>query len=53
MSSPLRVGLVGATGQVGAVMKSILAKHESETLMSRPTMIEAAKKAVELAKARA
>src|SRR5688500_12910538 len=28
MSSPLRVGLVGATGQVGTVMKSILSQRD-------------------------
>ncbi|HUR49665.1 MAG TPA: succinate--CoA ligase subunit beta, partial [Acidimicrobiales bacterium] len=50
IEAPIVIRLDGTNAEEG---RAILAEHESETLMSRPTMIEAAKKAVELAKARA
>ncbi len=50
IQAPIVIRLDGTNAEQG---RSILAEHESESLISRPTMIEAAKKAVELAKARA
>jgi len=50
IEAPIVIRLDGTNAEQG---RAILAEHESEALISRPTMIEAAKKAVELAKARA
>jgi succinyl-CoA synthetase beta subunit len=46
ISSPIVIRLDGTNAAEG---RAILAEHESETLMSRPTMLEAARTAVELA----
>jgi len=50
IEAPIVIRLDGTNAEQG---RAILAEHESDALISRPTMIEAAKKAVELAKARA
>jgi len=50
ISAPIVIRLDGTNAEEG---RAILAKHESDSLISKPTMIEAAKKAVELAKERA
>ncbi|MDP8976140.1 MAG: ADP-forming succinate--CoA ligase subunit beta [Actinomycetota bacterium] len=49
LSSPIVVRLDGTNAEQG---RAILAAHESERLVSRPTMLDAARKAVELALAR-
>jgi len=46
LSSPIVIRLDGTNADEG---RAILAEHESDTLMSRPTMLEAARTAVELA----
>jgi succinyl-CoA synthetase beta subunit len=47
MSSPIVIRLDGTNADEG---RAILAPHESDRLISKPTMVEAAKAAVELAK---
>jgi len=47
--SPIVIRLDGTNAEEG---RAILAEHESERLVSRPTMIDAARKAVELAGSR-
>ncbi len=46
LSSPIVVRLDGTNAEQG---RAILAEHESDRLISRPTMLDAARKAVELA----
>ena len=46
LHSPIVIRLDGTNADEG---RAILAEHESDTLMSRPTMLEAARTAVELA----
>jgi len=46
LSSPIVVRLDGTNAEQG---RAILAEHESELLVSQPTMLDAARKAVELA----
>ncbi len=46
LSSPIVVRLDGTNAEQG---RAILAQHQSERLVSRPTMLDAARKAVELA----
>ncbi len=46
LSSPIVVRLDGTNAEQG---RAILAEHESERLVSQPTMLDAARKAVELA----
>ena len=46
LNSPIVIRLDGTNADEG---RAILAEHESDTLMSRPTMLEAARTAVELA----
>ena len=48
IDAPIVIRIDGTNADEG---RSILAEHESEKLISKPTMIEAAKTAVELAKA--
>ena len=47
LKSPIVIRLDGTNAEQG---REILKGHESERLISRPTMLEAARKAVELAK---
>jgi succinyl-CoA synthetase beta subunit len=46
ISSPIVIRLDGTNAEEG---RAILAEHESDRLISQPTMIDAARKAVELA----
>ena len=46
ISSPIVIRLDGTNADEG---RAILAEHESDTLISRPTMLEAARTVVELA----
>ena len=46
LKSPIVIRLDGTNAEQG---REILKSHESETLISQPTMLGAAKKAVELA----
>jgi succinyl-CoA synthetase beta subunit len=50
ISSPIVIRLDGTNAEMG---REILKSHESATLVSKPTMIEAARAAVEFAKGRA
>jgi succinyl-CoA synthetase beta subunit len=47
IASPIVVRIDGTNAEQG---RAILAKHESERLISQPTMLDAARTAVELAK---
>ena len=47
ISSPIVIRLDGTNAEMG---REILKSHESDRLVSKPTMVEAARTAVELAK---
>jgi succinyl-CoA synthetase beta subunit len=47
IDAPIVIRLDGTNAEEG---RAILAEHESERLVSRPTMLEAARTAVELAR---